>query len=1057
MRSPLAMLRRRGPGSTAKYDPDHADRLSDICVHLRMRGELERSVDGLSVAVEAGREAVAACPPDHPHLAGYLSNLGLALRSRFELGGDVADADEAVVFSRRAVDATRQHDPVRGRFLNNLGVALATRQEQAGLGEDPDEAVETLRRSVQVTPRDDPEWPMYASNFGRSLIARSHRTGAAADLEEAVAVLHEAVAVTDPDDPALGARRASLDEATELRDRVAGGIDAEIAALRQELASLAPGDPDFAPPAATLSILLSRRFFETTGDPRDLDDAVELCRQAVAVTAAGDRRLPGRLSALGGALAMRAERSGDGAELDEAIDAFRASVAATPPEDVLRSERLANLALALKARHDRNGDLPSIREAADAARASLAEPRLTDADRAGRLSNLGLVLTALYERNGAAEDLDDAIAAHRGAVALTPETDVHHAGRSANLSIALQARATAEDVEAAVDHARQAVAGKSPGDEFWPDALNILGLALRARAERGGPMSDLDEAVEAITAALVATSPGDARLCSRLANLSVAAHDRYRRTGAPEALAQALWACREGVGVTTAPPRMRAGLGARWGHWAAEAREWELAVEGFAAAIALLAEVAGRDLSRHDQEHSLSQLGSPATSAAACCLEIGDARRAVELWEQGRGVLLGQALDIRTDVTDLADRHPADAARFAELRDRLDALPVEAHQERHRAAVELARLIADVRGRPGFERFLLPPPLEELLAVAGDGPVVLINVHSIRSDALILTPDRVDVVPLPEVGPEAVVEHLIEFLDGLEQRAAGEELVVRTLEWLYDAIARPVLDRVGVDPPASGEPRQRIWWCPSGLLAFLPLHAAGRPGAPSVLDSVVSSYTPTLRALRHARRPVDGGARSAAVIAMRETPGAGALPGAAEEAAVLRELLGSAATVLEGPAATRASVLNALPAARWAHFACHGESPPEDPAAGRLLLHDHATAPLLVSDVMRLSLEQAELAFLSACETARTGTRLPDEATHMAAAFQLAGYRNVIATLWPIADRAALLVAQATYEALVGSDGPLDAAGALHRAVRRLRAMAPDRPSVWAAFIHSGA
>ncbi len=49
---------------------------------------------------------------------------------------------------------------------------------------------------------------------------------------------------------------------------------------------------------------------------------------------------------------------------------------------------------------------------------------------------------------------------------------------------------------------------------------------------------------------------------------------------------------------------------------------------------------------------------------------------------------------------------------------------------------------------------------------------------------------------------------------------------------------------------------------------------------------------------------------------------------------------------------------------------------------------------------------------------ARPGGRLADEAVRLASAFQLAGYRHVIATLWPIGDRHAVNLAARIYTTL---------------------------------------
>jgi CHAT domain-containing protein len=149
-------------------------------------------------------------------------------------------------------------------------------------------------------------------------------------------------------------------------------------------------------------------------------------------------------------------------------------------------------------------------------------------------------------------------------------------------------------------------------------------------------------------------------------------------------------------------------------------------------------------------------------------------------------------------------------------------------------------------------------------------------------------------------------------------------------------------------------------------------------------------------------------------------------------------------------------VLKALPAARWVHFACHGVSDPANASASRLLLADHRQRPLTVVDVARLRLDEVGMAFLSACSTARPGGLPIDEAIHLASAFQLAGYRQVIATLWQIGDRDSVDIASDIYSALTARVGNT-AAGAAHATARRFRSRWPDTPTVWASHIHSGA
>lgn len=105
----------------------------------------------------------------------------------------------------------------------------------------------------------------------------------------------------------------------------------------------------------------------------------------------------------------------------------------------------------------------------------------------------------------------------------------------------------------------------------------------------------------------------------------------------------------------------------------------------------------------------------------------------------------------------------------------------------------------------------------------------------------------------------------------------------------------------------------------------------------------------------------------------------------------------------------------ALPEATWAHFACHARADLLSPADSGLWLHD---GPLRLPEIGALHLPHAELAYLSACSTADHGGRYADETLDIASAFHLAGFRHVIASLWPLNDQIAMQTASAFYREL---------------------------------------
>jgi CHAT domain-containing protein len=203
---------------------------------------------------------------------------------------------------------------------------------------------------------------------------------------------------------------------------------------------------------------------------------------------------------------------------------------------------------------------------------------------------------------------------------------------------------------------------------------------------------------------------------------------------------------------------------------------------------------------------------------------------------------------------------------------------------------------------------------------------------------------------------------------------------------------------------------------------------------------------------------------------MPTTPGMqdqGGLPNVRMEADLLAGLLPAPTLLIEDPSGltdripTRDAVLAGLSEAGIVHLTCHASSDPGDPSRSQIYLHDHQENPFTVATLLPARLRHAQLAFLSACQTARNESLdLIDEGIHLTSAFQLAGFPYVIGTMWPIRDSVAVRVAERFYSRLVSGPGAMDvsaSAQALHDTVREQRDRYVYYPSLWAAYLHAGA
>ncbi|MGW7044649.1 CHAT domain-containing protein [Streptomyces avermitilis] len=1033
----------------------------------------------LAEAVSVLRTAFAATPREHPNHARCANGLGLALLASAGQAEDRTQLAEAAAMLRIATQTATEVDQNLPQMYADLGYTLTLCARTAGEGEEPgpevrEEAVGALRRAVDLTtPAEDRETlRTRLDRLADAMVTGSpsdDRPRAAAQAEQAVGTLRHLLDLTPEGHPERGDVLLRLaanrlvaqhpQEAMDLlmqgesafaadpeRDETARALLMEAAMLKGELDSRADLTPEQqADWQAIDDVMLPLLSGDTTGHPMrsvmnliglggeggggsrsqelmDFGSMVlgypdrvglnEIFAKAMEFQARRISRLPEEERA--GAVA--AFLAGDGAEGASGPPGGRVEESEEPP-DISSLDELLEI-------HERL--LPQLPP-------DSREHRLLHSGR-----NMLRLVQIMYESMYAPGDTRTRLQSMRRALPLMRElfeelpTQLEELGIKPELFGAHTALAFAyespfeqlEAVEEGVRAARRRLTELAPDTPEYAETRTTLALSLFFRHALWSEEADYEEAVGIARELTAAPAPGW-RTAMLLTQWTSAAQSRIQRTGL----------------LGQAPP----GAG-----------------------------------------QSPSLITRLASDGAATALDDRDPVEALETLEDGRAHLLSGALNARRELEVL---HGADAKLHGRLRaalERIRALRTarepgrwptpDEESELRSASDDAAWLVAELQQHPGFQRFLTPLPLglDDLLPAAAEGPVVSVNINPRRCDALALCPDGLRAVPLPRLYASDLVAQAESFRVAVEALTAGprdplfedaREIFTGTLAWLWDVLAEPVLDALGfTGPPESGTPWPRLWWSPSGVLNSFPLHAAGRHGSgetadAAVLDRVASSYTPTLRALlfSRARRRAAPGRRRALAVAMPQTAGQAPLGRTVTEATAA--VAAGGGVPLIGPAATRDSVRAAMVDAAVVHFACHADSDPEDLSAGRLLLAD---GDLLIRDIAELRLETAELAYLSACGTARGGATpaLADEVIHLGSAFQLAGYAQSVATLWEVGDSFAARAAAEFHRTLAPSlpgPGPLPAALALHHTVRSLRQAERDRPWTWSALVHAGA
>ncbi|KAJ7193467.1 TPR-like protein [Mycena pura] len=1035
-------------------DPGSVIYLADLGTSLQCRFECLGSLLDINQSVEMLESAVQLTPDGHPDKPSRLNNLGNSLLGRFERLGDLSNINKSVLMFEDAVKLTPDGHPEKPSRLNNLGYSLLRRFERLGDLSDMNKSVLMFEDAVKLTPNGHPDKPSLLNNLGSSLLRRFERLG---DLKDAVKLTPDG----HPDKPSrlsglgnsllgrfeqLGDLNGHPDKPSLLNnlgysllrrfERLGDLSDinksltpdghpdkpSRLSSLGNSLlrrferlgdlkdaVKLTPdGHPDKPSRLSNLGSSLSRRFHRL-GDLSDINKSVLMFEDAVKLTPDGHPDKPSFLSNLGNSLWRRFQRLGDLSDINKSVLMFEDAVKLTPDGHPDKPPRLSNLGTSLSARFERLGDLSDINK-------SLTpdghpdKPSLLNnlgnsldinrsltpdghPDKPSRLSNLGNSLSRRFERLGDLSDINKSVLMFEDAVKLTPDGHPDKPSLLNNLGNSLLARfeqlGDLSDINKSVLMFEDAVKLTPDGHPVNPSLLSSFGNSLLGRFERLGDLKD----------AIKLTPDGHPEKPSGLYNLGNSFLHRFERLHDPEDFQQLILHYTSAACSTTGPATIRFNAAKQWAKHA-HIHQHSSLLPAYTIAIELLPE--------------LAWLGLDAASAA---IAAHDYQKAVEWLEQGRSVIWGQLLNLRTPLVSLSKLLETAGARSNSVvvTDATQPQLLQSIAEQsHAHALERNHVLQQIRAMPGFESFLLPKPISELSVAAKKGPVAILNTSSYGCDALILLSglaDEVIHVPLSDFTiqeAQAMAKSLASIVgtSGRSDRLHGshegymapDEILSVILSELWVKIVQPVLNGIAMTTPVSQD-LGRIWWCPTGPLAFLPIHAAGRYGEDQVFgsklsDFLISSYTPSMAVLIQGYRPQSESQEPSA-------HGQHTILGTREEIKYIQTQAAEKVPVqwLDKDMATIDDVQQGMMDSRWS----------ASPTESALLLA--GSSRLTLSNIIKLSLPNADLAFLSACQTATGSEKLQDESVHLTAGMLLAGYRGVIGTMWSIMDNDAPQVA----------------------------------------------
>ncbi|KAJ7896193.1 CHAT domain-containing protein [Mycena leptocephala] len=1060
----------------------HNDGIQSSMSAVESMSELSNSVRDMDTTLATFRKAEMLLVWKHPVYLKLLNGLARLLLERFNLVGSGRDIDEAIVLYRELLDICAPTHADHGEYLMSAAYGLRKRFEQSSNPRDNDDAIKLDKEALLLFGPSHKQYGKCMWNLALAISDRLEERTNSEDTDEAIKLYQELLTHPDFNHVTILNNLGNTFHARFQQKGDPKDLDEAIQLFRAQLDLLGPSHttPEHSTCLNNLGAVVAIRF-EKRGDQRDLHEAIRLHREALDLDTTLHLNNGSSLNNLAAAVLMRYHQSGNAQDINEAISLFRKTLAVHSPPHPNHHSSLSNLAAAIVTRFKQmqKPDLEDINEGIKLLRKALDLSSPSDPDRAMFLINLANAIRARFQQLRSFEDLDEAIKLNREALNLLPALSPNY-----NIS------------------------------------LNNLANALQARFEQGGDPADIDETIKLHQKALILRAPPHPDHCQSLNNLGISlALD----TTNPNAVNEAMIIFREASTYLYTSPLKKLEVIFNWIITATK-HDHITSLEACRTAINLLPEIAAfhLDLNARQQILAKKQFARLASLAVSCAIKQRQPNIAVEFLEATRSIFWTQALRLRTPLDQLKIDSPNLAGKVQALSQELKklsfrdtshqfaghqtkAISIEAEAAQWRKLNEewkqTIKSVQDLK-LPGLEDFMKPKTMATLQKAATSGPIVVYISEPTKSFALIITiSNDVQCIELPQMVSVLVpyMVHIFQSLgisgfdlndllktnsqsmdsteNGLESRLLGkrkeivklseDETFKVLLSELWAKFVKPVLSHLHLKK--SSHP-SRLWWCPTGPFAFLPIHAAGRydkGDTDCVADYVISSYTPSITTLLD---PPSHMAKSFKVTVVVEpnAPGCNPLPSTRDELAKITNRV-PAEWLQPLVNTTGSTVMQHLQDSSIMHFACHGIQDPNTSLNSGLILTDGC---LKIAKIMQgqgnedINAKSMSLAFLSACETAKGDQDTPDEAIHLAATLMFAGFHQVVATMWTMQDNDGPKIADTFYKHLFKDCDPnanppvlpdlAKAAEALHMAVAELRAEPGISFKRWVPFVHYG-